>query len=59
VRVQRKKKERNVAQTESALKQDRLCVACLSAEINPDLREASHIERREAAGLRHFKMNAR
>jgi hypothetical protein len=29
-----RQKERNVAQTEGAVKQDRLCVACLSAEIN-------------------------
>jgi hypothetical protein len=32
VAVQRKK-ERNVAQTESAVKQSRLCVECISAEI--------------------------
>jgi hypothetical protein len=34
-----RKKERNVAQPESAVKQDRLCVARLSADINRMSRE--------------------
>ena len=39
VAVQRGKKERNVAQPEGAAKQDRLCVACLPADINRMSRE--------------------
>jgi len=43
------KKERNIAQTESAVKQDRLCVACLSAEINRLSARRVISGRREAA----------
>jgi hypothetical protein len=37
------KKERNVAQTERAVKQDRLCVGMFIGGDKPDVREASHI----------------
>jgi hypothetical protein len=46
------KKERNVAQTESTVKRDRLCVACLSAKINRMSARRAY----RGGGLRHRRM---